>query len=173
MHCTIICDIIKLPKCAPVAQWIRASVFGTEGRRFESYPVYHCKMGFSVRIRTVGANFIWCIIFRIGVNTKEKEEGAMHILGKIKVDRNGRLTLTKIFREMPEEIVPSCDAKSKKLFFREATRKDGPGIARKVDSKNRVSLPREFLNDLGQEYYICTESVDEHFVLPAKFLFIG
>ena len=26
---------------APVAQWIRASVFGTEGRRFESYPVYH------------------------------------------------------------------------------------------------------------------------------------
>lgn len=27
--------------CAPVAQWIRASVFGTEGRRFESYPVYH------------------------------------------------------------------------------------------------------------------------------------
>ena len=27
--------------CAPVAQWIRVSVFGTEGRRFESYPVYH------------------------------------------------------------------------------------------------------------------------------------
>ena len=26
---------------ASVAQWIRASVFGTEGRRFESYPVYH------------------------------------------------------------------------------------------------------------------------------------
>ena len=25
---------------APVAQWIRASVFGTEGRRFESYRVY-------------------------------------------------------------------------------------------------------------------------------------
>lgn len=29
---------------APVAQWIRASVFGTEGRRFESYPVYHVKI---------------------------------------------------------------------------------------------------------------------------------
>lgn len=26
---------------APVAQWIRASVFGTEGRRFESVRVYH------------------------------------------------------------------------------------------------------------------------------------
>ena len=26
---------------APVAQWIRASVFGTEGRGFESLPVYH------------------------------------------------------------------------------------------------------------------------------------
>lgn len=25
---------------APVAQWIRASVFGTEGRRFESVRVY-------------------------------------------------------------------------------------------------------------------------------------
>ena len=33
---------------APVAQWIRASVFGTEGRRFESYPVYH-KGKFSAR----------------------------------------------------------------------------------------------------------------------------
>lgn len=28
---------------APVAQWIRASVFGTEGRTFESYRVYHRK----------------------------------------------------------------------------------------------------------------------------------
>ena len=28
-------------KFAPVAQWIRASVFGTEGRRFESVRVYH------------------------------------------------------------------------------------------------------------------------------------
>lgn len=28
-------------KYAPVAQWIRASVFGTEGRTFESYRVYH------------------------------------------------------------------------------------------------------------------------------------
>lgn len=29
---------------APVAQWIRASVFGTEGRRFESVRVYqNCK----------------------------------------------------------------------------------------------------------------------------------
>ena len=28
---------------APVAQWIRASVFGTEGRRFESFRVYQIK----------------------------------------------------------------------------------------------------------------------------------
>ncbi len=26
---------------APVAQWIRAFVFGTKGRTFESYRVYH------------------------------------------------------------------------------------------------------------------------------------
>ena len=97
----------------------------------------------------------------------------MHILGKIEVDRTGRLMLTKIFREMPEEVVPSFDTKSKKLFFREKTEKDGPGIVRKIDGKNRVSLPREFLDDLGQEYYICAESADEHFVFPAKFLFIG
>ena len=36
-------------KFAPVAQWIRASVFGTEGRRFESYPVYHCEIKSSLR----------------------------------------------------------------------------------------------------------------------------
>ena len=33
--------ILVADTSAPVAQWIRASVFGTEGRRFESYPVYH------------------------------------------------------------------------------------------------------------------------------------
>lgn len=32
----------KLESVAPVAQWIRASVFGTEGRGFESPRVYHC-----------------------------------------------------------------------------------------------------------------------------------
>ena len=31
----------KLESVAPVAQWIRASVFGTEGRGFESLRVYH------------------------------------------------------------------------------------------------------------------------------------
>lgn len=97
----------------------------------------------------------------------------MHILGKIEVDRTGRLILTKIFREIPKEVVPLFDTKSKKLFFREATKKDSPGIVRKVDDKNRVCLPREFLDDLGQEYYICEESTEEHFVLPTKFLFVG
>lgn len=29
---------------APIAQWIRASVFGTEGRRFESYWVYQVRV---------------------------------------------------------------------------------------------------------------------------------
>ena len=97
----------------------------------------------------------------------------MHIIGKSEVDRTGRLMLTKIFREMPERVVPSFDTKSKRLFFREVTEKDGPGVARKVDNKNRVSLPREFLDDFGQEYYICADSADEHFVLPTKFVFIG
>lgn len=47
-HAFICYNILR----APVAQWIRASVFGTEGRRFESYPVYHVntprKWGFCV-----------------------------------------------------------------------------------------------------------------------------
>ena len=34
---------------APVAQRIRALVFGTRGRRFESYPVYHCEIKPSLR----------------------------------------------------------------------------------------------------------------------------
>ena len=35
------CVIIYYIICAPVAQWIRASVFGTESRGFESLRVYH------------------------------------------------------------------------------------------------------------------------------------
>ena len=42
----------KLESVAPVAQWIRASVFGTEGRGFESLRVYHfrCKPIFYYKI---------------------------------------------------------------------------------------------------------------------------
>ena len=44
-YCLIFCKTSarcgKLEPVAPVAQWIRASVFGTEGRGFESLRVYH------------------------------------------------------------------------------------------------------------------------------------
>ena len=43
-YCLIFCKTSarcgKLEPVAPVAQWIRASVFGTEGRGFESLRVY-------------------------------------------------------------------------------------------------------------------------------------
>ena len=43
-YCLIFCKTRvrcgKLESVAPVAQWIRASVFGTEGRGFESLRVY-------------------------------------------------------------------------------------------------------------------------------------
>ncbi len=60
--------ILVADTSAPVAQWIRASVFGTEGRRFESYPVYHffCektqKAGHRISL-TLNANPIRCTIF--------------------------------------------------------------------------------------------------------------
>ena len=46
---------------APVAQWIRASVFGTEGRRFESYPVYQYPMWTIIVVLLL--LFAICIIF--------------------------------------------------------------------------------------------------------------
>ena len=97
----------------------------------------------------------------------------MQIIEKIKVDRTGRLLLAKVFKEPPKELVILFDAKSKKLFFREATNTNEQKIARKVDSKNRISLPRWVIEELGTEYYVFVESLDKHYVMPSKFLFVG
>lgn len=97
----------------------------------------------------------------------------MHIIEKVKVDGAGRLSLTKVFAEVPRKVVVSFEPKSKRLVFTEIPENDKTAVARKIDSKNRVSLPKWLLEELGEEYYICSESVGEHYVLPSKFLFIG
>ena len=97
----------------------------------------------------------------------------MHIIEKVKVDGAGRLSLTKVFAKVPREVIVSFEPKSKKLVFTEIPENDNVAATRKIDSKNRVSLPKWLLEELGEEYYICSESVGEHYVLPSKFLFIG
>lgn len=95
------------------------------------------------------------------------------IVGKIEVDRVGRFMLTKIFDEMPERVVPSFDTGTKKLFFKEAAEDEDPRVARKVDSKKRVCLPRWVTDELGEEFFVFAESAKEHAVLPSKFVFMG
>lgn len=97
----------------------------------------------------------------------------MHIAEKIVVDDTGRLLLTKVFDEVPEKVIPLFDTKTKRLFFSEVASDDDPKLARKVDNRNRVCLPKKLIEELGKEYYLCVESTNEHFVLPCKFLFIG
>ena len=97
----------------------------------------------------------------------------MYIIEKIKVDKIGRLSLTKVFTKMPKKVVISFESRSKKLIFTEIPEDSKAAAARRIDSKNRVSLPKWLLEELGEEYYICSESVGEHYVLPSKFLFIG
>lgn len=97
----------------------------------------------------------------------------MHIVEKIAVDKAGRLSLTKVFEEIPEMVVPSFDTKTKKLFFLEVKNGNEPNYARKIDDRNRISLPKTLTEELGKEYYLCAESADEHFVFPCKYLFVG
>ena len=48
---------------APVAQWIRASVFGTEGRGFESLRVYHKKEVLALRFFVGAPEYLLSIGF--------------------------------------------------------------------------------------------------------------
>lgn len=96
----------------------------------------------------------------------------MHIIEKITVDSAGRLLLTKLFKQMPREVLVAFDTRSKRLLFKGATNDDDPKLTRKVDEKNRVCLPKWIIEELGSGFYVCEESLDEHFVLPCKFIFI-
>lgn len=95
---------------------------------------------------------------------------AMHIIEKIRVDKYGRLLLTKVFEEVPRIVLISFDTKTKRLYFYEAKAEEKN--ARRVDEKGRVCLPKWAIEKLGREYYVCMESPDEHCVLPSKFLFV-
>ena len=74
------CDIIKPPtylvECAPIAQWIRALVFGTRCRRFESCWVYQSlklellsllDLFKSQVLPTVNSSFSLAVVFCIGI----------------------------------------------------------------------------------------------------------
>ena len=97
----------------------------------------------------------------------------MHIVERITVDKMGRLSLAKVFAKAPKMAIPSFDTRTKRLFFFEVKDTDKSILARKVDDKNRICLPKTLIDELGKEFYLCAESADEHFVFPCKYLFIG
>ena len=92
----------------------------------------------------------------------------MHIVGEIKVDSSGRSNISKLFDEVPKEVLVLFDDNEKAIFLRES-RGDWPSVQRKVDSKNRVCLPSWLRDKLGGEFYLTPESKERHCLLVKKF----
>lgn len=90
----------------------------------------------------------------------------MHILDEIKADSSGRISITKLFDEVPREVLVLFDTEEKALFFWES-KGDWPKVQRKVDSKGRVALP-EWFKKLGDEFYLVPESKEKHCLLVKK-----
>ena len=93
----------------------------------------------------------------------------MYIVEKMKVDRTGRIQISRLFEEIPEEVVPIFDTESRKLIFAVAEEGGSQLNKRKADSKGRVCLPRWMIDSLGEGFFLTTDSLEEHCLLPEKF----
>ena len=89
----------------------------------------------------------------------------MYILDEIKVDSAGRVNVSKLFDEVPREVIILCDTKEKAIFFRECVQDDWLAVQRKVDSKNRITLPKWIRAKFGEVYYLVPDSKERHCLL--------
>ena len=92
----------------------------------------------------------------------------MQILDEIKVDSVGRVCITKLFDEVPREVLVIFDDMEKAVFFI-ASDGEWPSTQRKVDSKNRVALPKRVREKAGDEFYLVPQSKENHCLLAKKY----
>ena len=92
----------------------------------------------------------------------------MHILDEIRVDSSGRIGIAKLFDKVPGEVLVIFDDIEKALFFM-ASNGEWPSTQRKVDSKNRVVLPKRIREKTGDEFYLIPESKEKHCLLAKKY----
>lgn len=93
----------------------------------------------------------------------------MHILEEIRLDAVGRLNIAKVFEEIPERVLVLYDTEQRAIFFRGDIVGEWATVQRKVDSKNRIVLPKWMRDKLGDEYYVVDDSREVHYLLVKKF----
>ena len=86
----------------------------------------------------------------------------MHVLDEIRVDGAGRICITNVFDEMPKEVLILYDTEENAVYFRGDITGDWSAAQRKIDSKNRVILPKWIRDKTGDEFYLTPESKQKH-----------
>ena len=89
----------------------------------------------------------------------------MYVLKEIRMDNVGRICISQLFDEIPKEVLVLYDTEKNALFFRGNFVGDWPSAQRKVDSKNRVVIPKWIRDKTGDEFYLVPESKRDHCLL--------
>ena len=94
----------------------------------------------------------------------------MYIVETVETDGTRRIGISKIFETaIPSEVVVIFDTDTKRLLFAEDVENYPPSLRRKVDAKKRVQLPRWMPEEIGSQFVINANCIEEHYLLPRKF----
>ena len=77
----------------------------------------------------------------------------MYIVGKAKVDKQGRINVNGLFRQdkMPKQVVIAIDVENEmiEVFLNENEAQDF-GVVQTIDAKSRLSLPNWLREEIGE-----------------------
>lgn len=100
-----------------------------------------------------------------------KGVSTMIIIGTVKADVAGRVSITKLFNTIPQKVLVTYDTDRKRVVvFNSEEVKSKCRIAdlRTPDEKGRVCFPKWILETLGEEYLVTDASIQGHFLIPKK-----
>ena len=129
---------------APVAQWIRASVSGTEGHTFKSCRVY--------QNQALSLTFLlkYAIIKK---NIRLAKKGGLFmkfIVNEQSPDEQGRINVGALYpKERPEQIVIVIESETKRILFLLPEEAENWGVRQTIDKKGRVVLSKWLRSEIG------------------------
>ena len=103
-----------------------------------------------------------------------------YITGKAKIDSQGRINVGNLFQQgkMPSQIILVVDVEQEQILILDAGEKDYGfgGIPQKIDSKNRLIIPKWILEEIGgyKEVFLVDEDGEKYIsvktgnILPCK-----
>ena len=81
----------------------------------------------------------------------------LYIIKELSLDKAGRLLITDYYKgKPPKDVGLGYDPTRKEIVIRPYDESSGL-IHRKVDSKNRVSIPKWIIKKLGRNYYFAVD----------------